>query len=69
MFASGTTKLENMVDPEVMAPMITAKISEKIAASCAKARRSLTKSPPRIINKSDWKLRTSAELVPVARRI
>jgi N4-gp56 family major capsid protein len=33
MFASGTTKLENMVDPEVMAPMITAKISEKIVAT------------------------------------
>lgn len=33
MFASGTTKLENMVDPEVMAPMITAKIKEKIVAT------------------------------------
>ena len=33
MFATGTTKLENMVDPEVMAPMITAKISEKIVAT------------------------------------
>lgn len=30
---SGTTKLENMVDPEVMAPMITAKITEKIVAT------------------------------------
>ena len=33
MFASGTTKLENMVDPEVMAPMITAKINQKIVAT------------------------------------
>ena len=32
-FASGTTKLENMVDPEVMAPMITAKLTEKIVAT------------------------------------
>lgn len=30
---AGVTKLENMVDPEVMAPMITAKISEKIVAT------------------------------------
>ena len=34
MFAeAGTTKLENMVDPEVMAPMITAKLQEKIVAT------------------------------------
>lgn len=30
---SGMTKLENMVDPEVMAPMITAKLTEKIVAT------------------------------------
>lgn len=33
MFASGTTILKNMVDPEVMAPMITAKINQKIVAT------------------------------------
>lgn len=33
LFASGTTKLENMVDPEVMAPMITAKIEKAIVAT------------------------------------
>ena len=33
MFASGTTMLEQMVDPEVMAPMITAKINQKIVAT------------------------------------
>jgi len=33
MFASGTTKLENLVDPEVMAPMISAKIEQKIVAT------------------------------------
>ena len=30
---AGMTKLENMVDPEVMAPMITAKLTEKIVAT------------------------------------
>ena len=30
---SGTTMLEQMVDPEVMAPMITAKLEEKIVAT------------------------------------
>ena len=33
LFASGTTKLENMVDPEVMAPMISAKIQKAIVAT------------------------------------
>ena len=33
MFASGTTKLENLVDPEVMAPMISAKIVNAIVAT------------------------------------
>ena len=33
LFASGTTKLENMVDPEVMAPMISAKIEKAIVAT------------------------------------
>lgn len=33
LFAAGTTKLENMVDPEVMAPMITAKIEKAIVAT------------------------------------
>ncbi len=33
MFASGTTKLENLVDPEVMAPMISAKITNAIVAT------------------------------------
>jgi len=32
-FAAGTTKLENMVDPEVMAPMISAKIEKAIVAT------------------------------------
>lgn len=32
-FASGMTKLENMVDPEVMAPMISAKIEKAIVAT------------------------------------
>ena len=32
-FASGTTKLENLVDPEVMAPMISAKIVNAIVAT------------------------------------
>lgn len=32
-FASGTTKLENLVDPEVMAPMISAKIVSAIVAT------------------------------------
>lgn len=31
MFAEGTSKLENMVDPEVMAPMISAKLEKAIA--------------------------------------
>lgn len=33
MFASGTTKLENLVDPEVMAPMISGKIANAIVAT------------------------------------
>lgn len=33
MFASGTTKLENLVDPEVMAPMISGKIASAIVAT------------------------------------
>lgn len=33
MFAAGTTKLENLVDPEVMAPMISAKIAKAIVAT------------------------------------
>ena len=32
-FAAGTTKLENLVDPEVMAPMISAKIVSAIVAT------------------------------------
>ena len=32
-FAAGTTKLENLVDPEVMAPMISAKIVNAIVAT------------------------------------
>ena len=32
-FATGTTKLENMIDPEVMAPMISAKIEKAIVAT------------------------------------
>ncbi len=33
LFAAGTTKLENLVDPEVMAPMISAKIVNAIVAT------------------------------------
>ena len=33
LFASGTTMLEQMVDPEVMAPMISAKIEKAIVAT------------------------------------
>ena len=33
LFASGTTKLEQMVDPEVMAPMISAKLAKAIVAT------------------------------------
>ena len=33
LFASGTTILDNMVDPEVMAPMISAKIEKAIVAT------------------------------------
>lgn len=32
-FATGTTKMENMVDPEVMAPMISGKIEARIVAT------------------------------------
>ena len=32
-FVTGTTKLENMIDPEVMAPMISAKIEKAIVAT------------------------------------
>lgn len=44
--ATGTTKLENLIDPEVMAPMISAKIPAKIVATpFAKIDRTLVGRP------------------------
>lgn len=62
LFAEGTTKLENLIDPEVMAPMISAKIEKAIVdAPFVKVDKTLTAVPGSTITVPKYKYIGDAE--------